>query len=376
MAGRVARGEMPGLVILVAHGDGEPLCDAIGRFSFESDSPPMRRDTLFRVASLTKPVVAVATMMLVEDGALRLDEPVDRLLPELANPRVLKRIDAELTDTVPAERPITVEDLLTLRLGTGLLFEPEYDPPVPVNKAAHELQLTLAQPDPRTPHPPDEWIRLFATLPLVYQPGERWMYNVGSLVLGVLVARAARQPLATLLTERIFEPLGMHDTGFSTTIENTLRIPSYYMGGELQPLSPPEEWATPPPFPSGAGGLLSTVDDFLAFGRLLLNKGEHEGTRLLTEKSVDQLTTNHLTDAQIATGGPVLNGEGWGYGMSVVVKPDEVSDVPGRYGWGGGYGTAWFNDPHKNLVAIALSQTTDFMWNGALVDFEKLAESA
>ena len=210
----------------------------------------------------------------------------------------------------------------------------------------------------------------------MYQPGERWMYNVGSLVLGVLVARAARQPLATLLTERIFEPLGMHDTGFSTTIENTLRIPSYYMGGALQPLSPPEEWATPPPFPSGAGGLLSTVDDFLAFGRLLLYKGEHDGTRLLTEKSVEQLTTNHLTDAQIATGGPVLNGEGWGYGMSVVVKPDDVSDVPGRYGWGGGYGTAWFNDPHKNLVAIALSQTTDFMWNGALVDFEKLAESA
>lgn len=376
MAARVERGEMPGFVVLVAHGDADPTCDAIGRFSFEPDSPPMRRDTLFRVASLTKPIVAAAAMMLVEDGAFRVDEPIDRLIPELANPRVLRRPDAELDDTVPAARPITVEDLLTLRLGTGLLFEPEYDPPIPLNKAAREMQLVLAQPDPRTPHAPDEWIKRFGSLPLMYQPGERWMYNVGSLVLGVLVARAARQPLDVVLRQRIFEPLGMRDTGFSTSVENTRRIPGYYMGGALQSLSPPEEWIAPPPFPSGAGGLLSTVDDLLAFGRLLLHKGEYNGVRLLSERSVDLMTSNHLTDAQMATGGPVLNGEGWGYGMAVVVKPDDVSAVPGRYGWSGGYGTAWFNDPHKDLVAIALTQTSDFLWNGALLEFEKLAEAA
>jgi len=261
-------------------------------------------------------------------------------------------------------------------MGMGLLFEPSYNPPIPVNNAARELQLVLAEPDPRTPHPPDEWIRRFGTLPLMYQPGERWVYNVGILVLGVLVARAARQPLPTLLVERIFEPLGMHETSFFTTRENTQRIPSYYVGGALQTVSPPEEWSTPPVFPSASAGLLSTVDDFLAFGRLLLHKGEHDGKRLLSEHAVEQMTTNHLSDAQIATGGPVLNGEGWGYGMAVVVKPDDVSDVPGRYGWAGGYGTAWFNDPHKDLVAIAMTQASDFLWSGAMLEFEKLAESA
>jgi CubicO group peptidase (beta-lactamase class C family) len=376
LAARVGRGELPGLVTLVAHGD-DVHVDALGVDAFGSQMP-MQRETVFRIASMTKPVLAAATMLLVEDGKLALDEPVDRLLPELANRRVLRRIDGALDETVPALRPISVEDLLTLRLGFGLLSEPTVDPPFPIVQAGRDLQLVLGQPDPRTPLTPDEWISRFGTLPLMYQPGERWQYNVGSLVLGVLVGRAAGQPLGDFFKARIFEPLGMQTTGFSLPTEVTSRLPSYYMTNfdsgqlELKQVSTPEEWSEPPVFPSGAGGLLSTVDDFLAFARLLLNRGMYEGQRLLAERSVELLTTNHLTPAQITGGGRFLGGHGWGFGMSVVTQADAEWPVPGRYGWAGGYGTDWFNDPHRGIIAIAMTQVSDFMWNGGLDEFTRL----
>jgi CubicO group peptidase (beta-lactamase class C family) len=376
MAARVARGELPGMVILVAEGD-DTHVDPIGALAFGSHEP-MRRNTIFRIASMTKPILAAATMMLVEDGELALDEPVDRLLPELANRKVLRRIDGPLDDTVPANRPITVEDLLTFRMGFGMVFEPTFDPPYPVITAANELQLVMGPPDPRTPHNPDEWIKRFGTLPLMHQPGERWQYNAGSLVLSVLLARASGQPLEDLFRTRIFEPLGMKETGFSMPAERAGRLPSYYMTNfetgklELQTLSAPGEWTRPPPFPSGAGGLLSTVDDYLAFARLLLNQGAHRGERLLSEASVRLMTTNHLTPEQMAGGGPVLAGQGWGFGVAVVTAPDEVSPVPGRYGWAGGYGTSWFNDPNRSLVAIAMTQTPDFLFNDAVAEFAML----
>lgn len=377
LAARVAKGELPGMVTLVAHGDDVDV-DAIGAFAFGS-SQPMRRDTIFRIASLAKPILATATMMLVDDGKLALEEPVDRLLPELANRKVLKHIDGPLDDTVPANRPVTVEDLLTFRMGHGMLFEPSFDPPFPIVNVANELQLVMGPPDPRTPHNPDEWIKRFGTLPLMYQPGQRWQYNTGSHVLSVLVARAAGQRLEDFFTTRIFEPLGMRESGFSMPAERTSRLPSYYMTNfqtgtmELQTLSAPSEWTRPPVFPTGASGLLSTVDDYLAFARLLLNKGVHRGERLVSEKSVELMTTNHLTPEQIAGGGPLLDGQGWGFGMAVSTAPDEVSPVPGRYGWAGGYGTCWFNDPDRKLIAILMTQTSNVMWNGTLNEFSMLA---
>jgi CubicO group peptidase (beta-lactamase class C family) len=377
MAARVAKGELPGMVTLVARGEDERV-DPIGTMAFGS-SEPMRRDTIFRIASMTKPILALATMMLVEDGALALDEPVDRLLPELADRRVLKRIDGPLDETAPARRPITVDDLLTFRMGHGLIVEPTFDPPYPIVIAAKELDLVMGPPDPRTPHDPDEWIKRFATLPLEYQPGERWQYNTGSLVLSVLVARAAEQPLADFFRTRIFEPLGMKETGFSMPAEKTGRLPSNYMTNfatgkmEEQTNSGPGLWTKAPVFPSGAAGLLSTVDDYLVFARLLLNEGIHEGKRLLSQRSVRLMTTNHLTPEQMATGGPLLGGQGWGLGMAVVTTPDEVSSVPGRYGWSGGYGTFWFNDPGRNLVAIAMTQVSDVLFNGTTTEFAKLA---
>jgi CubicO group peptidase (beta-lactamase class C family) len=377
MAARVEKGEMPGMVTLVAH-DGDVHVDTIGVTAF-GGSDPMQRSTICRIASMTKPILAAATMMLVEDGKLELDEPVDRVLPELANRRVLKRIDGSLDDTVAANRPITVEDLLTFRMGHGMVFEPGFQPPYPIVVAADELELVMGPPDPRTPLNPDEWIKRFGTLPLMYQPGERWQYNTGSLVLGVLVARAAGQPLDEFFKTRIFEPLGMKETGFSIRAEHAGRIPIHYMTNfatgkiELQPLSAISEWTKPPVFPSGAGGLVSTIDDYMAFATWLLHQGVHKNERLLSAKSVKLMTTNRLTPEQIAGAGPPLAGHGWGFGMSVVTTPDEASPVPGRYGWDGGYGTSWCNDPSQSLVAIAMTQTADFLFNGGLAEFRRLA---
>jgi CubicO group peptidase (beta-lactamase class C family) len=377
MAARVEAGQLPGLVTLLAHGD-DVRFDAIGAYDLDG-AVPMRRDTLFRVASFTKPVLAVVTMMLVEDGTLGLAEPVRTWLPELAEPRVLSRVDGPLTETVPAQRPITVEDLLTFRMGFGHITEPTFDPPFPINEAASELGLCIGAPEPRTPHDPDEWMRRFGTLPLMYQPGQRWQYNLAAMVLGVLVARAAGAPLGDVLRTRLFQPLGMVDTGFVTTPENVPRIPGYYIGDfqggpvTWQAVSTPDIWATPPAFPNGGGGLLSTVDDFLRFARLLRDQGIADGLRLLSEESVAAMTTNHLTPQQMDSAGVILADLGWGYGMAVAVAPDEASATPGRYGWDGGYGTRWFNDPHRDLIAIVLSQTSDFLFNGGAAEFTRLA---
>ena len=377
MAARAANGEFPGMVTLVAHGEDVDV-DAIGVMAFGGNQP-MKRDAIFRITSMTKPILALATMMLVEDGVFALDEPVDRLLPELADRWVLKRIDGPLDETVPARRPITVDDLLTFRMGYGLIFEPTFDPPFPIVMAANERELVMGAPEPRTPLDPDEWIRRFATLPLMYQPGERWLYNTGALVLGVLVSRAAKQPLSDFFRTRIFQPLGMRDTGFSMPADKISRLPSTYMTNfqtgkmEEQTASGPSVWTKPPVFPSGAAGLVSTIDDYLAFARLLLNEGVHQNKRLLSQKLVRLMTTNHLSPEQIAGGGPILGGQGWGFGMAVATAPDEVSSVPGRYGWNGGYGTFWVNDPKRNLVAIAMTQVSDVLFNGTATEFAKLA---
>jgi CubicO group peptidase (beta-lactamase class C family) len=376
MAARVDRGELPGIVLLVARDD-DVRVDALGTAAFGGDVP-MRRDTIFRIASLTKPIVAAAAMILVEDDVIDLEEPVTRVLPELSGQRVLACIDGPLDETVPPRRPVTIEDLLTFRMGFGLITEPEFNPPYPINRAAADLQLVLGDPDPRTPHDPDEWIRRFGSLPLMNQPGERWRYNAGTLVLGVLLARAVGQPLGDLLRERLFDPLGMAETAFWLPPERARQLPAYYMTdfatGQMTERTDtaPEIWSRPPAFPSASGGLVSTVDEYHTFARMLLNRGVHGGSRLLSEKSVELLTTNHLTPAQIATAGQLLDGSGWGLGMGVSVEPDDIS-APGRYGWSGGYGTSWYNDPNRRVTAIALTQVSDFLWTGARAEFERLA---
>ncbi len=360
MAGHVERGGVPGLVTLVSR-RGEVHVDAIGRMTVDGGDL-MRRDTIFRIASLTKPVTAVAAMILVEECRLRLDEPVDRLLPELAGRRVLKRLDGPLDDTVPAKRPISLRDLLTLRMGIGHIMAPSSA--YPIRKALDELRLLPGPPQPQSLPGPDEWIRGVGTLPLMHQPGERWMYDLGLDVLGVLIARAAGQPLETFLRERLFEPLGMKDTGFYVPAEKLDRFPDCYRGHpatgalEIYDAAADSQWSRPPAFPAGSGGLVSTVDDYLAFCRMMLAKGRHgERERILSRPSVELMTADHLTPEQ-KEGMDIFfgDGSGWGFGMGVVTRRDDLAAAPGRFGWTGGLGTSGYSDPREEMIGILMTQ--------------------
>jgi CubicO group peptidase (beta-lactamase class C family) len=383
MAGHVERGQVPGLVTLVSR-RGEVHVDAIGTKAL-GGSDPIRRDTIFRITSMTKPITAAAVMILVEECKVRLDEPVDRLLPELSGRKVLKRLDGPLDDTVPANRPITVRDLLTFRMGSGLIWGPP--DATPIQRAVSELQIVgFGAPNPSTPHDPDEWIRRLARLPLMYQPGERWMYNTGSYVLGVLIARASGQPLETFLRERIFEPLGMKDTGFSVPTAKLDRLAtSYWVNAETGALDLHDgvgdsRWSRPPAFPDAAAGLVSTGDDYLAFGQMMLNKGKHGRERILSRLSVELMTTDQLTPQQKAVSGFFAgqwDNRGWGFGVSVVTGRDGVAAVPGQFGWDGGYGTSWASDPREDMVAILMSQRAQFpLFSPVYLDFWSSAYQA
>jgi CubicO group peptidase (beta-lactamase class C family) len=372
LADQVADGKIPGAVWLVAQGE-EVVVHAAGVTAIEGKEP-MRRDTVFRIASMTKPITATAVMMLAEEEKLALDTPAEKWLPELANRRVLKRIDGAIDDTVPAERAITVRDLMTFTLGFGVLF----DPAPPIQRAIDDLQLVNGAPVPMTPHGPDEWMRRFSTLPLMHQPGAQWMYNTGSLLQSVLVRRASGRDFDAFVRERIIGPLEMRDTDFFVAPEKLGRFagcgyftdPKSGKKTRMDRDGAESAYARPPAFPSGAGGLVSTVDDFLVFARMLMNAGVHNGRRILSEHSVRQMTTDHLSATQKAASASAFFPKffvtnGWGFGLSVVTAPDAISRVPGRYGWMGGFGTSWFNDPARGLVGIVMTQSSDFLFSGA-----------
>jgi CubicO group peptidase (beta-lactamase class C family) len=360
MAGHVERGDVPGLVTLVSR-RGEVHVDAIGMKTL-GGSDPMQRDTIFRIASMTKPITAAATMILVEQCKLRLDEPVDRLLPELANRRVLKRIDGPLDDTVPANRAITVRDLLSFRMGFGSVMAPPGM--YAIQKAMSDLQIGGdGPPNPSKTPAPDEWIRRLGTLPLMHQPGEKWMYNTGSDVLGVLIARVSGQSFGAFLRERIFEPLGMKDTDFSVPSGKLDRLPGCYYSNpktgalEIYDDARDSQWTRPPAFPSGAGGLVATVDDYLAFCQMMLNKGRYAGGRTLSRASVELMTSDQLTPAQ-RVGADIFFADhsSWGFGVEVITRRDDLAAVPGRFGWNGGLGTSGYSDPKEDMVGILMTQ--------------------
>src|SRR6266487_1403551 len=361
MAGYVERGEVPGLVTLVSR-RGEVHVDVIGTQAI-GESPPMRRDTIFRISSMTKPITAAATMILVEECQVQLDEPVDALLPELAERQVLKRLIGPLDDTVPAKRPITVRDLLTFRMGFGQMMAPP--DAYPILSAANEQQIGMGPPSPSTMPAPDEWMRRLGRVPLMHQPGEQWMYNTGSDVLGVLIARASGQPLETFLRQRFFEPLLMRGTGLCVPVASLGRVStSYWRDPTSGKLTVYDEamggqWSRPPAFPSGAGGLVSTIDDYLAFGQMMLSQGKHGNERLLSRPSVETMTTDQLTPEQKAVSGLVpgyFDSHGWGFGVSMVTRRDDVAAVLGRFGWDGGMGTSWYSDPREEMVTILMTQ--------------------
>jgi CubicO group peptidase (beta-lactamase class C family) len=343
----VAQGQVPGVVAAVASGNGVHMFVA-GEATVGGE--PMRPDTLFRIASLTKPMAAAAVLSLAEDGALTLDEPIERLLPELAGRRVLRRPDAPLDDTEPVDPQPTVRQLLTFTWGIGMQGAMFVAPqPWPIVTAAAERSLqTFGPPAPGSTPDPDTWLARLAELPLIAAPGERWLYSTGAQVLSVLAARAAGTPFDEVLRQRLFGPLEMSDTAFWTS--DTARVATAYArpGGELTVIDPPDgQWSRPPAFPDGAGGLLSTAADVVAFGRMLLRGG----AGLLRAETVAAMTTDQLTEAQRTYpwgGFDMLDGQGWGFGLSAY---DD-----GSYGWDGGSGTRWRNVPELDLTVVVLTQ--------------------
>ncbi|MDQ6855989.1 MAG: beta-lactamase family protein, partial [Candidatus Dormibacteraeota bacterium] len=311
---------------------------------------PMRRDTLFRIASITKPMTAAVVLSLVERGLLNLDEPVDRLLSELADRRVLRRPDGPLGDTVAAERPITVRELLTFTWGFGMqgaMFTAAEPWPI-VTAANHRELATFGPPQPLNTPDPDTWLARLGELPLLAQPGERWLYQTGMQVLGVLVSRAAGAPFDQVMREQLLDPLGMGDTGFHAADATRLATAYESRDGTLEVSDRPDgQWSRAPAFPDGGSGLVSCVDDVVAFGRMLMRGG----AGVLTPSTVAEMTRNQLTPAQRETVWPgfnILDGRGWGYGVSVLED--------GRYSWDGGSGTAWSNVPSQDLTVVVLTQ--------------------
>ncbi|OKJ13956.1 beta-lactamase [Kitasatospora sp. CB01950] len=343
---RVADGTVPGAVALVARG-GQVEVAAAG---------DLTRESLVRIASIGKPMMAAAILQLVDDGAFGLDDPVEHWLPELADRRVVRTPQSPVTDTVPAERQITVRDLLESRAGYG--FPPDFSLPALAPLVGELLQ---GPPQPQKVMSPDEWLATLGRAPMLHQPGEAWLYNICSDIQGVLVSRATGQPLDEALAERLFEPLGMVDTGFSAPSGEADRLSPLYRpnaDGTLTVTDPPGgQWSILPAFPSGAGGLVSSLDDVFAFQRMLVSGGRAEdGRHVLSEGAVRQMTTNYLTEQQRADSELFLEGQGWGFGGSVDVARRDPWNVPGRYGWVGGTGTAAHLVPTTGLVTILLTQ--------------------
>lgn len=367
-------GSVPGLVAAVGTADTEEVV-VLGRQSI--DGPAMSRHSIFRIASISKPITAAATMVLAERGVLALDEPVDRFLPELAQSRlrVLRTMDGPVDDTVPAKRPITTRHLLTFTAGHGFPSDFSY----PVVQLLFE-RINQGPPNYQSMPDPDTWMQRLTDVPLVHQPGEGWTYNTGSDILGVLLSRASGQPLAELMHDVIFEPLGMGDTGFHVPPSQLGRMTTFYRrepvegqgdGGQANGeeaddghtgvrLSladePDGQWASPAPFTSGAGGLVSTVDDWMAFGRMLLGQGEYRGRRVLSEDSVAAMTTDAIDELSRHIGRTFLDGQGWGFGGSVDVAVTEPWTELRRYGWIGGTGTAAYVSFARGLVTLLMTQ--------------------
>ena len=342
--------QVPGVVAAVARGDRLDVATA-GLMAF--GGTPMRRDTLFRITSMTKPITAAAILSLVDEGVLTLDGSIDELVPELANRQVLVRPDGPLDETVSAEPSITLRDLLTFTWGFGMqgaMFMSAE--PWPIVSAAAERELgTFGPPEPARKPDPDTWLARLSELPLLAQPGERWLYNAGSLVLGVLAARAANAPFGDVLRERLLTPLGLRDTAFYTADVDRLCTAYQHQHGQFEVSDPPDgQWSRPPAFPDGAAGLVSSVDDVVAFGRMLMRGGGS----VLKAATVAEMTRDQLSEVQrtnVWPGFSFLDDRGWGYGLSVLED--------GSYGWDGGFGTTWLNIPSRDMTIVVLTQTAD-----------------
>lgn len=332
------------------------------------DEPrPIAADTIFRISSMTKPITAVAALTLVDDGTIGLDDPVERWLPELADPQVLVDPDGPVDRTAASPRSITVRDLLEFRSGHGLDFE-RYERQSTVAALA-EAGLPPGPPRPQEAPGPDELVRTVASVPLERPPGERWRYHVPMQLLGVLLERAAGTPLDRLLARRVLEPLGMVDTAFWVEGAAADRLGPCFgrsAEGDLDVFDPAHgQWTRRPALLDGGAGLVSTVADCHAFARMLLAGGvAADGRRIVAEALVGAMTTDHLAADDP---GPSPE-EGWGWGLGVQRRATAHRPV-GSYGWGGGLGSTWSTDPATGRTVVLLTnQLLDGPHGSALVD--------
>jgi CubicO group peptidase (beta-lactamase class C family) len=355
----VDAGDLSGFVTLVWRKGEIVQVDAIGHRDVEAGLP-MTRDTLFRIASMTKPVTSIAALMLWEEGRLKLDDPITKWLPEFAEMEVLKDAAGPVDATYPAPRDITVEDLMTHRAGLAYAF-------TSVGPIGEAYEAALGPP--LGGHlTPDEWLKRLGSLPLSYPPGERFHYSHATEVLGFLVARIEGKPLGQVLKDRIFGPLGMADTDFWCPPEKRDRMAKLYrinpQTDGLQDVSFPHV-DSQPVFEPGGGGLISTADDYLTFARLLLGKGEADGVRLVKASTVEMMCENRLTEAQRQIpfmGLPFWMGQGFGLGLSVILDPQAQAwagpSSKGAFSWPGAFGTWWRADPQEDMIAIYLIQNS------------------
>ena len=343
--------QISGAVTVVARRGRVAHFEARGLMDIEANAP-MRKDSIFPIASMTKPVTAVAILMLVEEGQVRLSDPVSRFIPEFKGTKVaMPRTDAAGEEgdiyTVPAKREITVHDLMTHTSGLGSFG------------AAREATARIAPRD--LTGTVADWAAALGAAPLDFQPGARWAYSglAGIDTLGRIVEVASGLTFDEFLRQRIFEPLGMKDTAFNVPEDKKPRVVTVYRRTPegLELFFPLPEWLTTTTLHGGGGGLWSTADDYLQFGRMLVNGGELNGTRLLGARTVDLMASNHVGDLYEEAGSP-----GMGFGLTVDVVLDSVAArgdhrSTGSFGWVGAFGTAWWVDPKEELTAILMVQT-------------------
>jgi CubicO group peptidase (beta-lactamase class C family) len=321
---------------------------------------PMQRDAIFRLASMTKPIVSAAVLQAIEEGKLRLFDPVANWLPELAEMQVMKEPNGPVNETEPLARPITVLDLLTHRSGITYDFNSFGE----LQKATEPLRGGGIIADMT----PDEWMATLGETPLISQPGKTWHYSFATDVLGVLISRIDGTSLFGALSARILGPLGMKDTSFHVGSDKRDRFTVGYMrddAGKLKVHDHPDTswWGNAPRFEGGGGALVSTADDYARFALALLNHGELDGVRILSRKMVEAMTSDWIGESQRPPHFPVmdiLGAHGFGLGVSVIGPHghDVALASPGKFGWPGAYTNRWFADPREDLVAIMMTQ----MW--------------
>jgi CubicO group peptidase (beta-lactamase class C family) len=365
----VAPGLLPGVLALVARRGQVASLACVGRRDLAAGRP-VEADTIFRIYSMTKPITSVALMTLYEEGRFQLDDPVSRFLPELGGLRVWDDGTPLSFRTVPAERDITVRDLLTHTAGFTYGFMGRHPLDALYRRRGIEGRAVLAPQEGAPSVDLAEMVGKLGELPLLFAPGSRWSYSVATDVCGHLIERLSGQPFDAFVSERILGPLEMVDTGFSVTPDQADRLASCYACTAADPLVEVDapatsSYLTPPTYLSGGGGLVSTAADYLRFALMLLNGGELDGQRILGRKTVEYMTVNHLpTGGDLASMGQrvfsetTYEGIGFGLGFSVVLDPVKAAVVgsAGEYAWGGAASTTFWVDPREELVVLLLTQ--------------------